>query len=1223
MIGSKSKSVSSISFVTGGTLPISASSYVNRRADAEILGSLLGGEFCYVLDSRQMGKSSLMVRTAQRLSEQGIISAVVDLNAFGSNLTSQQWYRGLLNHVGQQLDLEDELDAFWEDNDALNPLQRWLDALKRIVLPHAVRSKREQQSDVDLRPALVIFVDEIDMVRSLRFASDDFLAGIRHCYTCRAVDPLWNDVCFCLLGVASPSALIANPRASPFNVARRIEVQDFSAEEAAPLAQGLGRRGVVLLQRILYWTSGHPYLTQELCRAAAESKVETGEGVDHLCDCLFFTEEARASNDNLTFVSNSLLKSEVDLMRLLDLYEQTRTLTQVVYQETNPLCDVLRKSGVVAVKDGRFAVRNRIYAHVFDETWIEQYRDSDELGGRHRTGRLNERTIPAAMTGPPPHNLPAMMTSFIGRQKAIADIKQLLSEGRLLTLTGSGGSGKTRLSIQVAQELLSDYPDGVWLIEFAALSDPALVVQTIANVIGVREEVHIPLIQTLARSLKPKCILLVLDNCEHLLTAASSAVSALLHACPDIRILVTSREGMGVPGELQFRVPCLSLPHATCNTCVAELCDWEATQLFVERARDCQPSFAPTSRNVAMLVSICHRLDGIPLAVELAAARVRSLSVDQIHSGLDQCFRVLTEVNRAVLARQRTLKATIDWSYDLLTEEEKALLCRLSVFAGGWNIEAAVAVGVGHGVRDSDVPGLLKSLTGKSLVVAVEDQAQTRFRLQETIRQYARDRMRERGESWVVRERHQAYFVTLAEEAEPELTGPGQSEWLNRLEREHDNLRAAMEWSNRDSALRVAGAVWRFWEVRGYLREGRERLEATLATCVDQTSATSQAKALNAAGELARSQCEFADARNLHTQCLTLHQKLGDKRGIATSNNNLGVVAFYQGDYAGARSMYEESLSIRHELADSHGIAETLHNLGNLAGNQGDYSAARKIHAESLELFRALGDRGSIARALLGLGSVTQNQGACIEAGLIYEESLVILRELGNKSGIAFALHNLSSIAMNRDDYATAQGLSEESLALKRELGNLRDCAASLNALGDVAYARGDYASARILQSEGLAIQQELGDRPSVAYSLHNLGMISFSTGDYCEARSLLKQSLEILGELGDKGGCAASLEAFAALADATRQEFRAPRLWGAAQALREKIGSPLPPMERSRYDCQVERARSAMSDADFAYAWSVGRTMSADQAILLALNETSEPHAMMYPLADGLVLPQ
>jgi predicted ATPase/class 3 adenylate cyclase len=661
-----------------------------------------------------------------------------------------------------------------------------------------------------------------------------------------------------------------------------------------------------------------------------------------------------------------------------------------------------------------------------------------------------------------PNNLPVQVTSFIGREKEIADVRTLLSNTRLLTLTGSGGGGKTRLGLQVAAELLEGGGDGVWLVELAPIADKNLVVQTIAHALGVREEIGRPLQQTLVEHLKPRNLLLLLDNCEHVLDTCVPLADALLRQCPQVRILATSREAMGIAGEQTYRVPSLSVPTDPKRATVESLGQYEAVRLFTERARAVQPAFTIT--NAPALAQLCVRLDGIPLAIELSAARLRSLSVEEINQKLDNRFRLLTGGSRTALPRQQTLRALIDWSYDLLNAQEKRLLSRLAVFAAGWSLEAAEHVGAGEaggseagsgeGIEDWEILDLLTSLVDKSLVVAEPQEGHTRYRLLETVREYARDRLREQEEYEALRKRHQVFFTTFAEAAEPQLLGSEQAVWLERVEREHDNLRSAMEWSEAECSLRLAGALWRFWQVRGYFQEGEQWLSAVLARADAETPATVKAKALNGAGVLARSQGNYAQARTWVEESTDLYRKAGDKRGLATTLTNLGLIAFEQGDYAAARTLHAESLALGRELGDKRAIATSLNNLGLVANEQSDDLTARENYAESVGLLRELGEKGGLASVLNNLGNIAHNREEFAVARALYNESLTLRRELGNRQGIAISLVNLGSVAHTQGDYTASQQMYAESLALFEEMGNRVGIAYALGAFADLAYAQ-------------------------------------------------------------------------------------------------------------------------------------------------------------------------
>jgi predicted ATPase/class 3 adenylate cyclase len=798
------------------------------------------------------------------------------------------------------------------------------------------------------------------------------------------------------------------------------------------------------------------------------------------------------------------------------------------------------------------------------------------------------------------HNLPAPLTSFIGRECEMAGAKRLLSATRLLTLTGSGGCGKTRLALQVAAELVEEYADGVWLVELAALADPGLVPQTVASALGVREEPGRALTATLTDHLRPRSLLLVLDNCEHLLSASAHLVESLLRACLHLRVLASSREPLGVSGEQTYRVPSLSLPDPRHLPALDQLQEYEAVRLFVERAGLSQPSFAVTETNAVAVAAVCHRLDGIPLAIELAAARVKALPVEKLNERLDNMFRLLTGGSRTALPRQQTLRALIDWSYDLLSPSERALLRRLSVFAGGWTLEAAEAVCVGEGVEEWEVLDVLTSLVEKSLVLYEERAEEGRYRLLETVRQYARDRLLEAGEVAGVRGRHRDWFLALADQADEELLGPADVEWLARLEREHDNLRAALAWSLEQASavagrtsgvsgpegraatdnvplvagLRLAGALRRFWAERCHWQEGREWLAKLLAFEASDVPRSAWAKALLAAGNLAFLQQEYERAVPLLEESGVLFHELGERRGIAASLRLLGWIACGRAQYQRATTLGEESLTLDRAEGNSSGIAASLYLLARVASERGEYERAVRLLEESLVLSRELGNKVRIAQTLEILCRLAVCQGEDERAAMLGEEALVLLRECGSTFYVAWALASLGRVAMRREEYERAVALCDESASLFPELRH-RGIAYPICTLGKVAYYRGDYDRATALYQESLAMHREVES----------------------EGRSIWD----------DKWAMAEELEGLGAIAVARGRPERAARLLGAAEALREAISAPLPPAEHAEHDRSVAAVRTALGEEAFAAACAAGQAMSLEDAVALALDETCE----------------
>jgi len=702
-------------------------------------------------------------------------------------------------------------------------------------------------------------------------------------------------------------------------------------------------------------------------------------------------------------------------------------------------------------------------------------------------------------TGLGRHNLPPARTSFVGREHEVVEIKRVLPTTRLLTLTGAGGSGKTRLALEVAKDLLETYPDGVWLVELAGLSEGELGVQAVAAVLRVREQQRSLLWDTLVDYLRPKDVLLILDNCEHLIEATARLIDGLLVGCPKLRVLATSRELLGVPGEVVWRVPSLPVPDPRSPATAERLSGYASVRLFVDRARQRDTAFGLGSRNARAVADICRRVDGIPLAIELACARIGVLSPEQIAQRLKNSLKLLTGGDRMATPRHQTLKGTLDWSYELLDEPERKLFERLSVFMGGWTLEAAETVGTGDGVEEEDILELLSRLVDKSLVVAEAVEGEARYRMLEPIRQYGLEQLEQRGNADAARRRHAAFFLALAEESEPELRGPQQGEWLERLEMEHDNLRAALSWAlgqeeETELELRLGGALGEFWHLRGYLSEGRRWLQAGLA----------------------KGEATLTAART---------------RALARA----GYIAWEQGDYPHSVALSEESLTLSRKLGDATGAAAALYTLGWAAmfGNQIERASA--LIGEAITLQRAAGDTAGVARSLLILGFVANYRRDYERATALYEESLMLAREAG-------------------DGFAIALSLGVGALA----------------ALG-----RGEHQQTKLLCEEGLQTSRQLQMKHLTAAYLHVAASLAGSQG----------------------------------------KAARSARLWGAAEALREAIGTVLSPFERHLYEPYLTAAQAQLDEAAWKAAWAGGRAMTTDEAIEYALSfERAVPPTVTVP---------
>jgi non-specific serine/threonine protein kinase len=702
-------------------------------------------------------------------------------------------------------------------------------------------------------------------------------------------------------------------------------------------------------------------------------------------------------------------------------------------------------------------------------------------------GPAKQRAAAPAVGAPslpsPPHNLSEQLTAFIGREQEMRDVEQLLSKSRLLTLTGSGGCGKTRLALETARHLLPAYRDGVWWVELSPVAEPSVVPQAVALALRLAEVPGRTLTETLVGHLREKHVLLLLDNCEHLIGACAQLAETLLKACSNLRILTTSREALGLAGETVRRIPSLSSPDPLQQATADRLMQYEAVRLFIERAISVQSDFALSDQNGPAVAQICQRLDGIPLAIELAAARVKALSVEQLAARLDDCFRLLTVGSRTALPRHQTLRATIDWSYSLLAEPERLALARLSVFAGGWTLEAAEAVCSGDGLDKSDILDLLSSLVSKSLVLYKEQAGNARYRLLETMRQYARNRLSDADHARV-RDRHLEFFLDLAEQAEPQLIGPDQIVWLERLDREHGNMRTALEWSRRDgraeAGLRLASALWRFWAIRSHFTEGRTWLERDLPER-DRVAPRVQAKAFAGAGILAFFHGDFARAAQRFEAGLALSRQINHCWVAAFSLNYLSVLALYRDDHAEAIARAEESRALALKEGDRWNAAIAIHSLALVAYARGDYEKSKALNDETLTLMQQVGDR-ALTYPLVGLGHLAQREGDYSRAVALYREAMNNSRQLGNMRFIALCLDGIAGAYVAQGEAARAARLLGAAEAI-REMINTpiprtwradqeRDKAAALAALS-----KADFSLA---WAEGRAMTPE----QSMAYAL-------------------------------------------------------------------------------------------------------------------------------------------
>jgi predicted ATPase/class 3 adenylate cyclase len=768
------------------------------------------------------------------------------------------------------------------------------------------------------------------------------------------------------------------------------------------------------------------------------------------------------------------------------------------------------------------------------------------------------------------NTFPAPPTALVGRENEMAWVGKLLRREnvRLVSLTGPGGTGKSRLAIQVAAGLREVFTGGVFFVSLAPVTDPVLVLPAIAQALGIRDEAGQAPVVRVVELLQWEPVLLVLDNFEQVIGAAGQ-VADLLVSCPRLKALVTSREVLHVRAEYEFAVPPLALPDLAHLPRLLALARFSSVALFVQRVQAVKPEFRLTAANAREIAEICVRLDGLPLAIELAAARMNLLSPQALLARMGRSLTLLTGGARDVPARQQTLRNTISWSYDLLTAQEQRLFRWLSVFIGGCALQAAEAVCAETGGDMDIIASLIDKSLLRSIEQAGEDSAEPRLLMLGTIREYGQELLGNDGEATVAHQTHADYFLRLAEEAVSELDGPLLTSWLNRLEQEHDNLRAALRWfleaGQADMALRLCSALERFWVVRGYRNEGLTFLESALERSAGVASSV-RAKALLVAARLSFMQSDYDRGKALAQEGLALFRELGDKRGIGLALNRLGIAAWRRADFPTARVLLEEDLA----------------------------------------LYRGLGNPDRIAWSLFGLALLDIKQGGYSKASASLEESLALFRKLDNKRGIAASLTQMAAaLFVSQGDQTMVYPLLAQGLSLDREVGDKEGMAVSSLLLGAVALKQGDVATARARVEEGLLIYREMGYREGIAESLLLLGKVEVARGDLTFARTLYEESLTMTRELGQRELMATGLEGLAQVIAVQGDPVQAARLWGMAEALRKALGAPLYPVDRAGYDSAVAAVRDQLGEETFISTWQEGRLLPADQAIPRAATST------------------
>ena len=774
-----------------------------------------------------------------------------------------------------------------------------------------------------------------------------------------------------------------------------------------------------------------------------------------------------------------------------------------------------------------------------------------------------------------PNNLPIQPTPFIGREKEVAALIQLLQRPgvRLVTLSGPGGVGKTRLALQVAAELCDDFTDGVFIVALAPINAPEQVVVAIAQTLGINESSDLPLFSLLEAALKGKQILLLLDNFEQVVEAAV-VLAEMLAACPRLKILVTSRMRLQVRAEHEFIVPSLSVPTQKQLPDLKTLSHYEAVALFIERAQTMKPDFSVTNANAPAVAAICAHLDGLPLAIELAAARIKHFSPQTLLVRLEQGLSVLSGGARDLPARQQTLRGAIAWSYDLLSSQAQKLFRHLAIFVDGWNLEAAEAICMARGGLAADMLEEMASLVDKSLLRQEEQaEGETRFWMLQTLREFGLEQLAKSGELDATRQAHAEYYLRLAEEVEPSLLATEQARWTARLDQEHENLRAALFWllaqagtgseqskQQAERTLRFCNALLWFWAVRGYIREGQAFLDQALASG-ESVPAAMKAKAFYGAATLAFFVDDVERTERLGSQSLILFRELGDKAGIADALFILGSSAWARAEYMLAQPQLAEAAALYQEMGEQWKRGRCLTQLARISTVQGKYDQAQELLKQGLALYQALGD--------------------------------------GERLGWVLYLHARLLFLSGRDTLAV-RGLVEQSLSLLQEIGNPWERAYSLVLLGQfILHQEGDPAQARAIFEESRSLLKEAGDSGGMSEAMLGLASVSTMQSNFVTARDLYQEVFSILQRIHYQELISPCLEGLASVA-AEQGEFAwAARLWGAAEALREAISTPIPPVYRPDYERAVAKARAQPGDEAFVRAWDEGRNMTAEQAVI------------------------
>lgn len=842
-----------------------------------------------------------------------------------------------------------------------------------------------------------------------------------------------------------------------------------------------------------------------------------------------------------------------------------------------------------------------------------------------------------------PNNIPVQLTSFIGRNKEIAEVKRLLKQSRLLTILGSGGSGKTRLAMQTGADLIDEFSNGVFIVELAPVSDPLLITQTFLNTLCLKEEKGKSPKESLTEFLKEKELLLLIDNCEHLISECAELTEHLLLNCQKLKIITTSREAMNCAGEQVFKLPTLSFPDASEKLSAEELSKYESVRLFIERALSVNHSFRINESDAPALAEICRRLDGIPLAIELAASRIKVLSVEKIQQRLDNRFNFLTGGKRTALPRQQTLKAMIDWSYDLLSDKEKLLWRRLSVFAGSGDLDAIENICTDDIISKSEIFDILENLSQKSVISY--DHEIEHFKMLETIRQYGNEKLISENEFEKISDKHLEYYINLAETSDSMLSGNEMDSILKKLEYERNNFEKCMLYalinSSSKDALKIAASLGNFWKIRGHYSEGIRWLEKCLESgmntheqitakahcklsklfnlrgCIDDSLVHIEkgleiyrylndekgiAEVLHNKGLICFEQGNYDLASRLYEECLELFKKSDDKKNITYSLNDLGSLLIEKGEYQRAEKIFRECAALHKETGEKRGLAYSLFNLGNVMIEQGNLKDSLQVFEESILYFGELKETRGLAYCKCSLGNVSYHLGEISKAEKLLDESISLFRNTEEKRGLSFSLSSRANIAQHSEDFQLSSRLLEESLSLSRETEYKPIIAYSLFSLGNSYFSQNDFDKAKEVIEESLAISTEIGHKPGIAFNLNCLGNISLHKNDTAAALDYLTKSLVINKELNQKKEIAVNLTGIAEVKFNSGDFPCAVKFLGFVKESLNELNLKPEKTNSDRYEKLLSNLKNKLGEKDFKKHYDDGKNHSLEKITELAL---------------------